>query len=117
MTMKTSVIEFRRTERYTYYRDLSVTYEGASAQVPVRAPDLSTRGMFINISRRFPTGAVLKIKFYLTRTEFEVNGRAEVRYCLPGVGVGVEFVELSDEARRAIEEELSVLRQQNGAER
>lgn len=112
--MKTSVLECRRTERYTYYRDLSVTYEGSSIQVPVRAPDLSPHGMFINTSRHFPTGAVLKIRFWLSRIDFEVNGRGEVRYCLPGVGVGVEFVELAEAAQRAIQQEVSAMRRENG---
>jgi len=33
--------------------------------------------------------------------------RAEVRYCLPDVGVGVEFIDIAPEAKAAIEDELS----------
>jgi hypothetical protein len=33
--------------------------------------------------------------------------RGEVRYCLPGVGVGVEFIDISPEARHAIDEEMA----------
>jgi hypothetical protein len=29
-----------------------------------------------------------------------------VRYCLPGVGIGVEYVDLADSSRLAIEDEL-----------
>ena len=99
----------RLEPRYAAYRELAVTYEGHSEEIPVRAPDISPRGIFINTSRSFPEGAVLCIEFRLTRTNVQVKTRAEVRYCLPGVGVGVEFVDISLEASRAIEEEMSAL--------
>jgi len=62
--------------------------------------------MFINTTRVFPQGAVLNVEFRLTRTQVEVHTRGEVRYCLPGVGVGVEFVQLSAEVLAFIEEEI-----------
>ncbi len=97
----------RIERRYSAYRDLAVTYEGHSEEIPVRAPDISTRGIFINTPRPFPLGAVLCIEFCLTRPDFVVKTRGEVRYCLPGVGVGVEFIDISPDAERAIEEEMS----------
>jgi len=97
----------RGKTRFAVYRDLSIIYEGSSEDVSVRVPDISPRGMFINTARYFPQGAVLKLKFSLWRSNFEITARGEVRYCLPGVGIGLEFVEISPEARRAIEEELA----------
>jgi hypothetical protein len=97
----------RIERRYAAYRDLAVTYEGHSEAIPVRAPDISTRGIFINTPQLFPLGAVLCIEFRLSRPDFLVRTRGEVRYCLPGVGVGVEFIEISPDAERAIEEEMS----------
>lgn len=97
----------RQHLRYPPYRDLAIVYEGYNEKIPYRAPDLSARGMFINTARHFPEGAVLKLKFRLTRLDYEVSARGEVRYCLPGVGIGVEFVEISSESQSAIEEELS----------
>ncbi len=98
----------RQFERYTSYRDLAVNYEGYSEQIPVRIPDISIFGMFINTPHLFPNGAILNVRFTLTRSNFVVEARSEVRYCLPGVGVGVEFVEITPEAQKAIEEELRV---------
>ena len=40
----------------------------------------------------YPQGAVLKLRFRLSRTGILIETRCEVRYCLKGVGVGVEFV-------------------------
>jgi hypothetical protein len=83
-------------------------YEGATEEVAVRPPDLSPHGMFINTPTEFPEGAVLKLRFRLSRTDVVVQTRCEVRYCLKGVGIGVEFVDAPPEATRAIEEEISV---------
>jgi len=95
----------RQAERYAHYRELSIVYEGTSLDIPVRAPDISTQGMFVNTAQRFPEGAVLRICFRLSRSNFLVRARGEVRYCLPGVGIGVEFIGLPEDAQRAIAEE------------
>jgi len=91
---------------YALFSELSFSYEGKVEEVPIRPPDVSVQGMFIQTTRHFPEGAVLKVRFRLARSRYEVLARAEVRYCLPGVGVGVEFVDISDDARNAIENEL-----------
>ena len=96
----------RSAKRFSSLRDLSVTYEGHSEDVVTRPPDISTRGMFINTTRVFPEGAVLNVRFRLAISGHEVYSRAEVRYCLPGVGVGVEFIDISPEDVRAIEREI-----------
>ncbi len=95
----------RQTSRHANYRDLSVVYEGSSEQHAVHPPDLSSSGIFINTTRYFPQGAVLDLAFTLARSRYQGPARGEVRYCLPGVGLGVEFVEISDESKRAIEAE------------
>ena len=97
----------RQAKRYAlHYRDLYITCEGYSEEIPIRPPDLSTQGMFIQTPRTFPEGAVLKVRFRLAHSLYEVTARGEVRYCLPGVGVGLEFIDISPEARHAIQEEL-----------
>jgi hypothetical protein len=99
----------RQEKRYTHLRDLSLVYEGHSMDIPLRSPDISSRGMFVNTAHEFPQGAVLKVSFRLPWTNYKVTARCEVRYCLPGVGIGLEFVEIPEEARRAIEEELQIM--------
>lgn len=98
----------RQAARYAHIRQLAINYEGASEEISLRPPDISTRGMFINTPRIFPEGAVLKVRFRMARSNHEVQVRSEVRYCLPGVGIGVEFIDLPPDARRAIEEELEL---------
>lgn len=98
----------RAAKRFSSLRDLSVTYEGYSEDVVTRPPDISTRGMFINTTRVFPEGAVLNVRFRLAISGREIHSRAEVRYCLPGVGVGVEFIDISQENVQAIEREIEL---------
>jgi hypothetical protein len=106
-TGKTNV-SMRRDARYPQLSELSMVYEGHTEEVSVRPPDLSPHGMFINTSKEYPQGAVLKLRFRLSRTGVLIQTRCEVRYCLKGVGIGVEFVDASPEAIRAIEEEIAV---------
>ncbi len=95
----------RLNPRSAHYTNLCMTYEGWQEEILVRTPDLSASGMFINTPRFFPEGAVLNLVFRLARSGLEIHARGEVRYCLPGIGIGVEFLDLSDTARRAIEAE------------
>jgi hypothetical protein len=96
----------RQWQRFPHLRELTLTYEGHSEDIVVRPPDISPHGMFINTPNHFPEGAVLKVRFRLTRSNVEVNTRCEVRYCLPGVGIGVEFLNIPPEAAEAIEKEV-----------
>jgi hypothetical protein len=98
-------LENREVKRHPLLSELDVVYEGSTEVIPVRLPDLSTSGMFIPTQSLFPIGSVLKVSFWLPRSRFQVNARAEVRHIVPNSGIGVEFVRLSSEALLAIEEE------------
>jgi hypothetical protein len=96
----------RREIRYQQLSELHLTYEGGGCEVPIRPPDISLNGMFINTSTHFPEGAVVNLRFRLARSNIEIRTRGEVRYCLPGIGIGVEFIGIEPEAMRAIQVEL-----------
>ena len=96
------VSEHRVESRHSCCTDLQVIYEGFGRHIEVRAPDISTQGMFINTPQAFPEGTGLKVRFRLGRTRRLIQLRGEVRYCLPGVGVGVEFLDLPEDTRAAI---------------
>ena len=96
----------RREARIQQLSDVHLTFEGRGSEIPIRTPDLSPHGMFVNTSTHFPEGAIVNLRFRLTHSNLEVQTRGEVRYCLPGIGIGVEFVGLGAEAGRAIEKEL-----------
>lgn len=100
----------QRQEKRVLYRDLKIVYDGIADIVYERSPDLTTSGMFINTPRSYPPGAQLKLRFDLLRTGVIVRVQGDVRYCLPGIGVGVHFVNLPEYARAAIEKELEEIR-------
>lgn len=103
--------EIRRDVRIPQLTELSMIYEGFQEDISVRPPDLSPHGMFVNTKTEYPQGAVLKLRFRLSRTGTVIQTRGEVRYCLKGVGVGVEFREISPEFIRSIEEEIGLVTQ------
>jgi hypothetical protein len=101
----------RRDERHPQISELTMIYEGSSEDIAVRPPDLSPQGMFVNTTREFPEGAILKLRFRLSRSGIMVEARCEVRYCLSKVGVGVEFIDISPEYVEAIQNEIEVVPQ------
>lgn len=104
---KSAVLTAPRQEvRYPHLRELSLSYEGRYETISMRPPDISRNGMFINTGTHFPEGSVLKLRFRLARSGVEISTRCEVRYCLHGVGIGVEFLDLSPEGAQAIDEEI-----------
>lgn len=100
----------RIRDRIYSVREISANYEGHTENIANRPPDVSANGMFLNTAHRFPEGAVLNLTFRLALSGVQVRTRCEVRYCLPGVGVGVEFVDISPEAVREIEKEVKLCR-------
>jgi hypothetical protein len=99
----------RQHKRVSYPPRLSVRYEGRDVDVRLSGPDISVQGMFINTPALFQEGAVLKVTFQLPRQGSTVVARCEVRYCLPGVGIGVEFINLCADDLNAIEQEIEDL--------
>jgi hypothetical protein len=96
----------RREPRIQFLSDVRLEYEGTGCEILYHPLDLSPHGMFVNTSTHLPEGAVVNLRFRLTRSDVQVQTRCEVRYCLPGVGIGVEFIGLGIESVRAIEKEL-----------
>ena len=96
----------RDVERHVMFCRMASIYEGKADGVPVHPPDLSTRGMFINTLDQLLVGSVLQLQFRLALTGIQVAVEAEVRHIVEGVGVGVEFVNLSVGAERSIEREI-----------
>jgi hypothetical protein len=96
----------RSEPRLSHLSELNMSYEGTDETIPLRPPDISLHGMFVNTSTHFPEGAIVNMRFRLTRSDVEVQTRGEVRYCLRGIGIGVEFVGIRPEAVRAIAREI-----------
>jgi hypothetical protein len=108
MKAEKASIPARREPRIQHLDCLYLCYEGGGPEIYVRAPDLSPNGIFVNTSTHFPEGAIVTLRFRLTHCNVEVQTRGEVRYCLPGTGIGVEFLGLNAEFKQEIEREMKV---------
>jgi hypothetical protein len=100
----------RAWSRFCSLKNLSLTYEGRSEAVTAHPPDVSSKGMFINTTAHFPEGSALKLSFRLSRSNHRVETRCEVRYCVPGLGVGVEFIGIAPSDQKAIGDELQAIK-------
>ncbi len=100
----------RLASRIHSIREIALQYEGIEERIISRVPDVSTTGMFINTGRKYAEGAVLDLSFCLALSGLEVQARGEVRYTLPGVGVGVQFVDIVENTIHSIEREIQLSR-------
>jgi hypothetical protein len=98
----------RGSPRVYSLRKITISYEGENECIVVKPPNVSAKGMFINTNRAFPEGAVLNVRFELALTNAEIQTRCEVRFCQPGIGVGVEFIGLAADSKRLIEYEIEL---------
>jgi hypothetical protein len=100
----------RLAPRIHSIREIALQYEGIEERIISRVPDVSTTGMFVNTGRKYAEGAVLNLSFCLALSGLEVQARGEVRYSLPGVGVGVQFIDIAENAIHSIEREIQLSR-------
>jgi hypothetical protein len=92
--------EKRTAKRIGYIGEVECIGEEI-AFLKTRFNDLSTSGVFIDSMTCFSVGSVLKLKFRINDILIETMG--EVRYCMPQIGMGVRFIDLSEEHREVIE--------------
>jgi hypothetical protein len=77
------------------------TMDGTETPVTARMSDLSTTGAFLDSMNGLPPGTKLALRF--AAGEHEVRAAAEVVHTMPNFGMGVRFLDLSDDDRAAIE--------------
>lgn len=85
--------ERRRSKRVPFYCE--AVLEGMDvARANVRVADISVDGVFVDSRAVLPPGVVAHLTFTLLGSP--VHAMAEVRYSLPGMGMGLRFVDLSE---------------------
>ncbi len=65
--------------------------------------DVSAGGMFITARYPLPIDSYLTVTFRLRLNDTRIFSRARVRYAQPGVGMGIQFLDLSDEMRAKLQ--------------
>ena len=92
--------EFRKYPRCQVDIPADFTWEGTTHRT--RALTLGGGGLFVQVAKAIAPDTDLTVRFRPAGHLPVVEARAQVRYCLPGRGVGVEFTEIRPETRQKI---------------
>lgn len=97
--------ERRRTRRLNCVVEVQLSSEGPIPVMRGRLGDISANGIFIDIPTTFLSsvspGYEIDIKFTLPGLP-EIAGKGTVAWIREGVGIGVEFQDLSEDHRKTI---------------
>jgi len=85
---------------------VDVFFDGQDVTGVASTKDISPGGLYMNTQSTFPVGAMLLVRIPF-RKGAEVVCRAEVVYSEPGRGVGLRFLDVSDEGRSILEREVA----------
>ena len=91
----------RSSERVPYY--VEVTLESSSGKLETRISDISPGGCYIDSTATVNSGE--KVAFELKRPDgTSLRFTGTIAYVLDGFGFGVQFTDLSDQQKAAIDE-------------
>ncbi len=91
--------DHRRYARVTYYSEAEL--EGLDvSRVPCRLAELGAGGAFVEARTNLPVGGRASIRFQLA--DREVVAQVEVRYAFEGIGMGLQFTQVSDADKETI---------------
>ena len=84
---------------------VDVFFDGKDVTGVASTKDISPGGLYMNTQAAIPQGAILIVRIPF-RPDATVVCRAEVIYSEPGRGLGLRFIDLSDEGRAVLEHEI-----------
>jgi len=87
--------ERRKHERFPFIEDILV--DGTKA---CRSTDISEGGLFISAIQSFEGGEVMEVA--IPAKSEKIVTKAQVKYCQPGIGMGIAFVEADEDLRKKI---------------
>ncbi len=65
--------------------------------------DVSVGGLFVSSKNPFPQDSIVSVFFHLRPSEPAISCHGKVVYSLKGLGMGVQFTDLSDSDRAALQ--------------
>ena len=84
---------------------VDVFYDGKEGTGVASSRDIGVGGLYMNTRTEIPEGSVLPVRIPV-REDQQIVCNAEVVYSNPGLGVGIRFQGLTDDARALLENEL-----------
>lgn len=65
--------------------------------------NVSVGGMFVSTKNPFPQDCDVALSFRLRAADSPLSCRGKIVYAIPGMGMGIEFAGLSEEARQVLQ--------------
>jgi hypothetical protein len=87
--------EKRRSPRYQCEGSADIREEGCEVRTWATFSDISLHGCYVEAQATYPVGTVLHMKLEAKGMRVETNGNVRVSY--PYLGMGIAFVEMSEE--------------------
>lgn len=84
---------------------VDVVFDGQDSTGVASTKDISLGGLYMNTKADIPEGGQLMVRIPFGKREIVCT--AEVVYRNPGLGLGVRFLDLSDDSRAMLDQELS----------
>jgi hypothetical protein len=94
--------ERRRSPRYKCEGSAELREEGCEVRTWAAFTDISLHGCYVEAQATYPAGTILQMK--LEAHGFKVETKGDVRVNYPYLGMGIAFVEMSDENRACLRE-------------
>lgn len=92
-----STLDHRKYHRVPFREDITV--DGTKMCTSM---DISEGGIFISAIQIFEENSILELSIPFKGDKLKVKAR--VVYIQPGIGIGLEFTDLSDEQKKSIKE-------------
>jgi len=94
--------EKRRSSRYKCEGSVEMREEGCDVHTWATFTDVSLHGCYVEAQATYPVGTILHLKLEANGSKVEAQGNVRVNY--PYLGMGIAFVEVSDENRARLKE-------------
>lgn len=92
----------REHARASVKTEIWLGHDGIFTRSPGELRDLSEGGAFVQVSQRFPIGALVNLRFQLPESRTYINGMVSVRNHRSESGMGVQFVDLAEDDRARV---------------
>jgi len=95
----------RRSPRYKCEGSAELSEDGCEVRTWASFSDISLHGCYVEAQATYPAGTLLRMKLDANGVRVETKGNVRVSY--PYLGMGIAFIEMSDESRALLRELLA----------
>jgi hypothetical protein len=101
----TNIADRRSTPRQHFVAEALTVEISSGVKLSARSCDLASHGCYVDSLRPFPVGTLVCIRLKNNEAMFEANG--SVAYQLPGLGMGITFLDITPESQAVLDKWLS----------